>query len=71
MQAYMDSYLPMCDYSGINVTLGANVIIIGDVHIGNNVTIGAGSVVVKDIPDNSVAVGNPAIVIKTLSPIDG
>lgn len=56
---------------GDNVTLGANVIIIGDVHIGNNVTIGAGSVVVKDIPENSVAVGNPARVIKTLSPIDG
>lgn len=56
---------------GDNVTLGANVTIIGPAHIGNNVTIGAGSVVVKDIPDNSVAVGNPARVIKTLSPIDG
>lgn len=51
---------------GNNVTLGANVIIIGNVHIGNNVTVGAGSVVVKDIPDNSVAVGNPAKVIKRL-----
>ena len=56
---------------GDNVTLGANVTIIGPAHIGNNVSIGAGSVVVKDIPDNSVAVGNPARVIKTLSPIDG
>ena len=51
---------------GDNVTLGVNVIIIGPVHIGNNVTIGAGSVVVKDIPDNSIAVGNPAKVIKTM-----
>ena len=51
---------------GDNVSLGANVVIIGNVKIGNNVIIGAGSVVVKDIPDNSVAVGNPAKVIKTL-----
>lgn len=51
---------------GNNVTLGANVIIIGDVHVGNNVTIGAGSVVVKDLPDNCIAVGNPAKPIKFL-----
>lgn len=51
---------------GDNVSLGANVTIVGPVHVGNNVTIGAGSVVVKDIPDNSVAVGNPCKVIKTL-----
>ena len=50
---------------GDNVTLGANVTIIGPVHIGNNVIVGAGSVVVKDIPDNSVAVGNPAKVIRS------
>lgn len=42
-----------------NVTLGANVTIIGRVIIGNNVTIGAGAVVTKDIPDNSVVVGQP------------
>lgn len=55
---------------GNNVSLGANVVIIGDVKIGNNVVIGAGSVVVKDIPDNSVAVGNPARVIKTLPVVE-
>ena len=55
---------------GNNVSLGANVVIIGDVKIGNNVIIGAGSVVVKDIPDNSVAVGNPARVIKTLPVVE-
>lgn len=49
---------------GNNVSLGANVIIIGGVHVGNNVTVGAGSVVVKDVPDNCVIVGNPAKVIK-------
>lgn len=51
---------------GDNVTLGVNVTIIGGVIVGNNVIIGAGSVVVKDIPDNSVAVGNPCRVIKTI-----
>lgn len=51
---------------GNNVDVGANVVIIGNVTIGNNVRIGAGSVVVKDIPDNCVAVGNPAKPIKTL-----
>ena len=39
---------------------------VNEVTIGNNVVIGGGSVVVKDIPDNVVAVGNPAKVIKTL-----
>lgn len=51
---------------GDNVTLGVNVTIIGGVTIGNNVVIGAGSVVVKDISDNSVAVGNPCRVIKSI-----
>ncbi|WP_299099283.1 serine acetyltransferase [uncultured Alistipes sp.] len=49
------------------VTLGVNVSIIGPVRIGNNVIIGAGSVVVNDIPDNCVAVGNPAKFIKALN----
>ena len=49
---------------GDNVTIGANVVIIGDVKIGNNVTIGAGSVVVKDIPDNCIIAGNPCRIIK-------
>lgn len=49
---------------GDNVHLGANVTIIGPVHIGDNVTIGAGTVVVKDIPDNSVVVGNPQRIVR-------
>lgn len=52
---------------GDNVSLGANVTIIGNIRIGNNVTIGAGSVVVKDLPDNCVAVGNPARIVKMLN----
>lgn len=49
---------------GDNVTLGANVCIIGDITIGNNVVIGAGSVVVKDVPDNAVVAGNPGRIIR-------
>jgi serine acetyltransferase len=49
---------------GDDVEVGANVVIIGEIQIGNNVTIGAGSVVVKDVPDNVVIAGNPAKIIK-------
>ena len=48
-----------------NVDIGANVVIIGNIIIGENSTIGAGSVLTKDIPANSVVVGNPGRVIKT------
>lgn len=48
---------------GDNVSIGANVVIIGKIKIGNNVTIGAGSVVTKDVPDNAVVVGNPIRII--------
>jgi len=50
---------------GDNVFVGANAIVLPNVKIGNKVIVGAGSVVTKDIPDNSVAVGNPARVIGT------
>ena len=40
------------------------------VTIGNNVVIGAGSVVTKDIPDNSIAVGNPCRVLRTITEAD-
>lgn len=51
---------------GDNVFVGAGAIVLPGVTIGNNVVIGAGSVVTKDIPDNSVALGNPARVVKSL-----
>ena len=51
---------------GDNVYIGLRYLIMMGVHIGNNVIIGAGSIVTKDIPDNSVAVGVPAKVIKTV-----
>lgn len=50
---------------GNDVYIGNNVMILPGVTIGNNVVIGAGAVVTKSIPDNSVAVGVPARVIKT------
>lgn len=51
---------------GNNVWIGGNVIVLPGVNIGDNVVIGAGSVVNKDIPPNSVAVGNPCKVIKEI-----
>lgn len=51
---------------GNNVTVGAHVVIIGAITIGDQVTIGAGSVVVKDVPSHCVVAGNPARVIKRL-----
>lgn len=51
---------------GNSVTVGANVVIIGNITIGDNVVIGAGAVVVKDVPSNVVVAGNPARVIRTL-----
>ena len=51
---------------GDNVWIGGSVTILPGVTIGDNVTIGAGSVVTKDIPSNSIAVGNPCKVMKTL-----
>ena len=49
---------------GKNCWLGAGVIVLPGVTIGDNTVIGAGSVVTKDIPDYSVAAGVPAKVVK-------
>ena len=51
---------------GNNVWIGGNVCVLPGVTIGDNVVIGAGSIVNKDIPSNSVAVGNPCRVIKEI-----
>jgi acetyltransferase-like isoleucine patch superfamily enzyme len=50
---------------GDNVWIGDKVTILPNVHIGRNVIIGANAVVTKDIPDNCVAVGIPAKIIKS------
>ena len=52
---------------GNNVFIGAGSIILPGVTIGDNTIIGAGSVVSIDIPENSVAVGNPARVVKSMT----
>jgi acetyltransferase-like isoleucine patch superfamily enzyme len=49
-----------------NVFIGHNSIIMPGITIGENVVIGAGSIVTKDIPANSLAVGVPARVIKSI-----
>lgn len=52
---------------GRNCWLGAGVIVLPGVTIGDNTVIGAGSIVTRDIPANVVAVGNPCRVVR---PID-
>lgn len=51
---------------GSNVQIGANSIILPGVTIGDNVIIGALSLVNKDIPSNTIAVGNPCKVLKSI-----
>lgn len=55
---------------GDNVWLGANVSILPGVTIGDSTVVGFGAVVTKDLPANSLAVGNPAKVIKTIGESD-
>jgi acetyltransferase-like isoleucine patch superfamily enzyme len=50
--------------------IGGGVIIVPGVTVGRGSVIGAGSVVTKDIPENSLAVGNPCRVIRTLNGYD-
>ena len=51
---------------GNNVWIGGNVVVVPGVTIGDNCVIGAGSVVTKDIPANTLAVGNPCKVIRNI-----
>ena len=55
---------------GKNCWLGAGVIVLPGVTIGDNTVIGAGSVVTKDIPSNVVAVGNPCRVLREINEHD-
>lgn len=49
---------------GNNVVMGVNSMIVGKVNIGNNVLIAPGAFVNFDIPDNCIALGNPAKIIQ-------
>ncbi|WP_428829622.1 DapH/DapD/GlmU-related protein, partial [Paenibacillus riograndensis] len=53
-----------------NCWIGTNVTICPGVTIGENTVIGAGSVVTKDIPANSLAVGNPCKVMRMIDEHD-
>lgn len=55
---------------GDGVWIGGNVTILPGITIGHNSVIEAGSVVVRDIPANSIAVGNPCRVIKRIDSDD-
>lgn len=55
---------------GDNVWIGAGTQVMPGVTIGSNVVIGGGSVVTRDIPDDSVAVGNPCRVIRAITEQD-
>ena len=52
---------------GDDVEMGAGVVVIGPITIGNGARIGAGAVVIRDVPADAVAVGNPA---RLLGPAD-
>lgn len=55
---------------GKNCWLGAGVIVLPGITVGDNVVIGAGSVVTKDLPSNVVAVGNPCRILRTVGDRD-
>lgn len=52
---------------GDNVWVGTHVCVLPGVSIGDNCVIGAGSVVTRDVPANSLAVGNPCRVVRDIS----
>ncbi|MGH9577257.1 MAG: serine O-acetyltransferase, partial [Terriglobales bacterium] len=53
---------PCAPVIGNNVDIGAGAKVLGRITIGNNVLIGANAVVTCDVPDNSIAVGVPAVI---------
>lgn len=53
---------PCAPVIGDNVEIGAGAKLLGRIRIGNNVLIGANAVVTCDVPDDSIAVGVPAVV---------
>lgn len=55
---------------GRNCWLGAGVVMVPGVTIGDNVVVGAGSVVTRDLPDNVIAVGNPCKILREVNDRD-
>ncbi|MBO5246077.1 MAG: sugar O-acetyltransferase [Eubacterium sp.] len=60
----------MSIHIGKNCWLGAGVIVLPGITIGDNVVVGAGSVVTKDLPSNVIAVGNPCRVLREVNEHD-
>ena len=67
-EKYYQYNLPI--HIGKNCWLGAGVIVLPGITIGDNSVIGAGSVVTRDIPENVVAVGNPCKVLRPIGEHD-
>jgi maltose O-acetyltransferase len=53
---------------GSNVWLGGGAIVLAGVEIGEDTVVGAGAIVTRSLPGHVLAVGNPARVVRTLSP---
>jgi acetyltransferase-like isoleucine patch superfamily enzyme len=49
-------------------SVGSGSTILANVVIGENAMVGAGSVVTRDVPDNAVVAGNPAKVLRVMTP---
>ena len=64
------SEAPSSVHIGKRVFLGVGVVVLANVHIGDNSIIGANSVVTRNIPANSVAIGSPARVIRSLDQVE-
>lgn len=60
----------MAVHIGKNCWIGAGVIILPGITIGDNVVVGAGSVVTKDLPSDVVAVGNPCRILRKVDERD-
>jgi acetyltransferase-like isoleucine patch superfamily enzyme len=58
---------PACIVVGNNVWFGSNVTVLPGATIGDNAVVAAASVVTKDVPENSVVVGSPARIVRSLT----
>lgn len=59
-----DTHIPAYPAIGSNTIIYAGAVVLGDITIGNNCVVAANAVVTKNIPDDSIAVGVPAKILK-------